>query len=490
MNAKLIILILITAVLSAAGGFWISGLRTSEMGVSGSETTERKPLFYRSPMNPSVTSPTPAKDSMGMDYVPVFADKKGAGPSGTVKIDPVTTQDIGVKTAKVVKMSFSSNVQAVGRVTYNEENMTRLHPKVAGWIEQLIVNKTGALVKEGDVLLKIYSPQLVTGQQEYILAMKNLKNVKALKGTQFNELYQNAQEMASTSRQRLTLLDVPEHQIKELEKKLALKKSLHIHSISTGAAIKINAREGQYVTPKDELFMIADLSNVWVIAEVYENDLPWIKKGNEVHLRLSGLPGKVFKGKLVYIYPYAQEKTRTIQVRMVFDNPGLDLKPDMFANVTINSGKTIDALMVPTEAIVRTGSREQVYVVRAPGKFEPRPVTLGLNSDTMTQVLSGVSLGEEVVTSAMFMIDSESKLREATEKMQGQDTSAPKETQPIQKMDMDMKMEPAPKASEMNMNSNSHESSMKGMKDHQKMNPSMKGREMQMEMPATEGGKP
>jgi len=440
MKPQTILTLFITALLSAGAGFWVAGLRSNSENSQPTQVSERKPLFYRSPMNPSVTSPTPSKDAMGMDYVPVYADEGASqGPSGTVKIDPVTTQDIGVKTARVKKMSFSSNVQAVGRVTYNEENMTRLHGKTEGWIEQLVVNKTGALVQEGDVLLKIYSPQLVTSQQEYILALKSLRNVSALKGSKFDELYRNAKEMVTSSRQRLKLLDVPEHQIVELEKTLTLKKSLHIHSISTGVAININAREGQYVTPKDELFMIADLSKVWVLAEVYENDLPWVKNGNKVQLRLAGLPGQVFQGKLTYIYPYAQEKTRTIQVRMEFNNPGLVLKPDMFANVTINADQTLDALVVPSESIVRTGSRQQVYIVRAPGKFEPRPVTLGLSSDGMTQILTGVSLDEEVVTSAMFLIDSESKLREATAKMQEKKTTETAEPNTMMDMGTPMK---------------------------------------------------
>ncbi len=444
MNKQLIVSVLATAILSAAGGYWFSNLKSGGQGSASQEQSERKPLYYRSAMNPAVTSPVPAKDSMGMDYVPVYADEGGGNDAkGTVRIDPVTTQDMGVKTVRVKKTNLSSNVQAVGRVTFNEEHMSRLHAKTEGWIQEVLVSKTGAWVNKGDVLLKIYSPQLVTSQQEYVLAVKNLNNIKALKKSKFHELYQNAKEMVFTSRERLRLLDVPEHQIKELEKTLKIKDALHIHSIATGVAIKVDAREGQYVTPKDELYMIADLSNVWVLAEVYENELPWIQQGNEAQLRLSGLPGRVFRGKLVYIYPYAQEKTRTIQVRMEFKNADMALKPEMFANVTIQSTKTIDALVVPSEAIIRTGSREQVFVVREPGKFEPRAVTIGISSEGQTQVLSGLNEGEEVVTSAMFLIDSESKLREASSKMQERKSLEPPP------MDPNMKMDSSPSMPEM-----------------------------------------
>ncbi|NOZ10321.1 MAG: efflux RND transporter periplasmic adaptor subunit [Gammaproteobacteria bacterium] len=377
---------------------------------------ERKLLFYRSPMNPSVTSPVPAKDAMGMDYVPVYADNDTGGDevSGTVKIDAVTVQNIGVRTARAKQQILSRAIRTVGRVDYDEQRLTRLHPKTMGWIETLRVDKTGQPVNRGDVLLSIYSPQLVSSQQEYLLA---LRNQATLRGSAMEDIRKGAEDLVQTSRERLELLDVPSHQIRELEQTGKIKKSLHIHSPVDGIVMRVGARRGEYVTMKTELYMLADLSRVWVYVDIYEQELPWVKVGDVAEMQLVGIPGRVFRGKISYVYPYAESKTRTIKVRLEFDNPGLLLKPDMFADVDIQASRQIDALVVPTEAVVRSGTREQIFVVRAPGKFEPREVKLGITSNGMTQILEGVKAGEEVVTSAQFLIDSESKLREATAKM-------------------------------------------------------------------------
>jgi len=392
---------------------------------------QRKILFYRSPMNPSVTSPVPTKDSMGMDYIAVYAEdgSETKAPAGTVKIDGTTVQNIGVRTAKALQTTLSHTVRAVGRVTYDEERLIRLHPKTEGWIEKMNVDKTGQWVKKDTDLLSIYSPQLVTSQQEYILALNNLK---ALENSPIKDIRQGAEELVKSSRERLKLLDMPPHQLRSLERSHKIKKSLHIHTPAEGIVMKIGAREGQYVTPSTEIYMIADLRKIWVYADIYEYELPWVKEGDPVEMQLTGIPGRTFKGHLAYIYPYAEAKTRTIKVRLVFDNTELLLKPEMFAEVTIYAGKQVNMIIIPSEAVVRSGSRNQVFVVRAPGKFEPRQVTLGLASNGKVTVLNGIKAGEEVVTSAQFLIDSESKLREATAKML---EAIGKKTQPEKNLD-------------------------------------------------------
>ena len=226
----------------------------------------------------------------------------------------------------------------------------------------------------------------------------------------------------------MKLLDVPEHQLHELTDSHIIKKSLHIHTPVDGIVINIGAREAQYVTPETELYMIADLSKVWVYAEIYEYELPWVKEGDPVEMQLAGIPGRIFKGHLAFIYPYAEAKTRTIKVRLVFDNAELLLKPDLFAEVTIYAGKQVDAVVIPSEAIIRSGAKTQVFIVRGSGKFEPRQITTGLASNGDVAVLDGVKAGEEVVTSAQFLIDSESKLHEATTKMM--EPSAPQQSEP------------------------------------------------------------
>ncbi len=376
---------------------------------------EKKILFYRSSMNPDVTSPVPAKDSMGMDYVPVYADGGSDGDSaGTVQIDPVVVQNIGVRTKFAVKKSFGRNIRAAGRVDFDEERMARLHPKVEGWIEEIRVDKTGQEVEKDDILLGIYSPKLVSTQQEYLLALNNLS---VLQESPIDEIKQGARDMVESARERLQLFDVAEHQIKELEQTRKIKKILHIHTPVKGSVIRIGSRQGQYVTPKTELYMIVDLSQVWVYADIYEYELPWVKEGDEVTMTLASVPGKTFKGTLSYIYPYAESQTRTTKVRIVFDNPDRLLRPDMFAEINIQSETLKNAVVIPSEAIIRSGEHTQVFVKKGPGKFEPRLVKLGVESGGEVSILEGVVEGEEVVTSAQFLVDSESKLKEATAKM-------------------------------------------------------------------------
>jgi Cu(I)/Ag(I) efflux system membrane fusion protein len=283
------------------------------------------------------------------------------------------------------------------------------------------VDKTGQWVEKNADLLSIYSPKLVSTQQEYILALKNLK---ALKDSPIADIRRGAKELVQSTLERLKLLDVPEHQLHELKHQHKIKKSLHIHSPMEGVVMKIGAREGQFVTPTTEIYMIADLRKIWVYADIYEYELPWVKKGDAVEIQLAGIPGKTFSGHLAYIYPYADAQTRTIKVRLVFDNPDLLLKPDMFAEVTIYADAQKDVLVIPAEAVIRSGTRKQVFIVREPGKFEPRLVILGLESSGKVAVIKGVQAGEEVVTSAQFLIDSESKLREATAKMLDQQNHA------------------------------------------------------------------
>ncbi len=379
------------------------------------KSTVKEVLYYRNPMNPDITSPTPAKDSMGMDYVPAYANEGNAdGVVGTVKIDPVVVQNIGVRTQFALNKTFSRTIRAVGRVDFDEQRIARIHPKVDGWIESIFVDKTGQSVDQNDILLDIYSPKLVSTQQEYLLAINNLS---VLGDSPIAEIGRGAQTLVNSSRERLKLLDVPEHQIDELEQTQKVKKTLHIHSPAAGTIIQIGARSGQFVTPRTELYMIVDLAQVWVYADVYEYELPWVKIGDAAEMRLASVPGRVFKGSLSYIYPYAESKTRTTRVRLIFDNPDQLLRPEMLAEILIRSDTRENAIVIPSEAVIRSGDRAQVFVKRGPGKFEPRLVTLGVESGGEVSVLDGVSEGEELVTSANFLIDSESKLKEATAKM-------------------------------------------------------------------------
>ena len=415
MNKSVLIIAPFMLVLGLASGYWLANLKQAGEQLATS-SVDKIILFYRNAMNPSVTSPIPAKDSMGMDYLPIYEGEENDPNAlkGIVKIDGVTIQNMSVRSTKAIQTTLSRTVRAVGRVTYDEERLVRLHPKTEGWIERVNVDKTGQWVKKNTDLVSIYSPQLVSSQQEYVLALNNLK---VLQDSPIQDIRSGAEALVKSSRERLKLLDVPAHQLRDLERSHKILKSLHIHAPAEGIVMNIGVREGQFVTPATEIYMIADLRKVWVYADIYENELPWVKQGDHVEMRLAGIPGKTFTGHLSYIYPYAEAKTRTIKVRLVFDNPALQLKPEMFVEVTIQSSKQLDAVVIPSEAVIRSGSRNQVFIVREPGKFEPRLVTLGLESNGKVAVLEGVKVGEVVVTSAQFLIDSESKLLEATAKM-------------------------------------------------------------------------
>ncbi|MCL7487726.1 MAG: efflux RND transporter periplasmic adaptor subunit [Desulfobulbaceae bacterium] len=435
-------LIVLALLAGLAGGYWYASSDKQQPAapVEKTESTEGEPevLFYRNPMNPAITSPGPAKDEMGMDYIPVYADDdRSAGePAGTVTIDPVVEQNIGVRTAVAQKQVLNREIRSVGRVAYDEELLYRVHPKVEGWIEELYVKKTGQRVKEDEILLSIYSPQLVAGQQEYLIAVNNYE---ALKNSPIEDISKGAEELVESSRKRLEYLDVPPHQLKELIEEHVVKKSLHIHSPYAGIVLAVNIREGDKVAPRTQMYTLADLSRVWAYVDVYEFELPWIEENDPAEMTLAGVPGRIFTGKLDYIYPYMDKETRTVKVRLEFDNREGLLKPDMFGDVIIKAGRDVEAVVIPAEAVVRSGEREIVFISRGKGKFEPREVEIGVTASGLTQILAGVEEGERVVTSSQFLIDSESKLREATAKMMAQQSgpSAPEE-EPAGADDMDM----------------------------------------------------
>jgi len=419
MNKRVVTAVTIALAIGLVGGlgagYGLSGRHAAEAPAEAGKAAAKKPLYYRNPMNPAITSPVPAKDEMGMDYIPVYADD-GKQPSvpGTVRIDPTVVQDIGVRTALAREKTISRDIKTGGRIVYDERNIYRLHPKVKGWIDKLFVPDTGTRVHVNTMLLALYSPELVTSEQEYLLA---LKNADTLKSSPFPDVRQGALDLVDSSRQRLELLDVPAHQMRALYAKRKVIKNLHIHSPFAGVVVHIGVRKGQYVTPETEIYRIVDLSKVWVMADVYAYELPWVQRGDAVDMQLDALPGHSFRGHIDFIYPYIDGKTRTNKVRIVFDNPKGLLKPDMFASMNIHASRRLKALVIPTMAVIRTGAAPKVFVETAPGRFTPRTVKIGVSDGPDTEVLAGVRAGEKVVTSAQFLIDSESSLHEAAAKM-------------------------------------------------------------------------
>jgi Cu(I)/Ag(I) efflux system membrane fusion protein/cobalt-zinc-cadmium efflux system membrane fusion protein len=394
---------------------------TGELGPSpaapaaGSAQKERQIKYWVSPMDPGYVRDKPGKAPCGMDLVPVYEDEAGAAQDGTIAVDPRTLQSMGVRTAKAEVRDISRTIRAVGKVTYDERKLTVVTTKITGWVEKLYTRTTGDPLRKGQNLLSLYSPELVTTQNEYLLALKNLKS---LEKSGFPELENGARRLLAASRQRLKYWDIPDSQIARLEETGEVSRTLTLASPANGIVIKRMVTEGQMVQAGMPLLEVADLSTVWVDADIYEYELPWVKVGQHATMTLTYLPGETFKGRIDYIYPFMKETTRTARVRLAFPNRGLQLKPEMFAEVEIASPARESSVVIPAEAVLDTGERQHVFLALGQGRFEPRQVKLGVRgSDGLVQVLSGLKGNEEVVTSAQFLLDSESRFREAIAQM-------------------------------------------------------------------------
>jgi RND family efflux transporter MFP subunit len=375
---------------------------------------ERKIKYWVAPMDPTYIRHKPGKSPMGMDLVPVYEDEEPTA-EGVVRIDPITIQDIGVRTTKVIRGPLTAEVRTVGRVTYNEERVGHIHTKVSGWVEQLFVDTTGQEVHKGEKLLSIYSPDLVATQEEYLQALAYARQTK---GSRFRDISSGGKALVDATRRRLLLMDIRPDQIEALEKRGEVQKAMVLHSPTTGIVIDKKVLSGMKVTPGMELYTLADLSNVWIIGSIYEYELPFVKNRQEAEIALPYEPGVLYKGRISFVYPYLSAETRTVQVRIDFRNPGLKLKPDMYVDVSIKSMRAGNVLQVPSDAVIRTGTRNIVIAALGEGKFLPKEVEPGPQGQGMVEIKSGLKEGETVVTSGQFLIDSESNLKQAVARME------------------------------------------------------------------------
>ena len=388
----------------------------------------RKIKYYKSTMLLGEISQTPRKDSMGMEMVPVY---EGEEETQTITVDPVTVQKMGVRTAMVTKGPLRRVIRTVGTIDYNETALADVTTKFRGWIEKLYVDSTGKQVHKGEPLFDIYSPELYTAQSEYVLAL-NQGGTGGLK---------------ASARQKLKLFDISDDQIAELEKTRQPQRTLRVNAPIDGIVVEKNVVQGQMVEAGMRLYRLADLGIVWVQSQIYEQDLSLLKLGQEAEVSLSYLPDRKFRGRITYIYPTVDEKTRTARVRMEFHNPGLFLKPGMFATVELHAELEPEALLVTDTAILRSGDKNTVFVALEGGKFEPRNVTIGARGENdQIQILSGLKEGERVVTSGQFMLDSESQLREAIQKMLNPATASATPAEPAQHAAMASVSSPVPTA--------------------------------------------
>jgi len=364
---------------------------------------EKEILYWVAPMDPNYQRDQPGKSPMGMDLVPVYADENAAD-GDVISISPEVTQNLGVRTSKAEISKLWRGIDTVGYVDFDESKLSHIHLRTEGWIENLVVRSEGERVKKGDRLFDFYSPQLVNAQEEFVQALS-----AGNKG------------LVSASSERLLALGISSDQIEKLRATRKVRQYISVYAPQDGVVSTLPVREGMFIKPSMKVMSLADLSSVWLLAEVFERQANWVSLGNAAEVTLSYLPGREWQGKVEYIYPSLDPKTRTLKVRLRFDNPEEALKPNMYANVKIFGGAKKDILIVPMEALIRTGRNERVIVALGDGRFEARIVKAGIESGDWVEISSGLKDGEEVVVSGQFLLDSEASSKASFRRMSRSD---------------------------------------------------------------------
>ena len=374
------------------------GYSSFEYSVSAIAGEEQEVLYWVAPMDANYRRDKPGKSPMGMDLIPFYA---GADEDGsTVTISPTVVQNLGVRTAKAELTRLWRGIDTVGYVDYDESKVSHIHLRTEGWIEKLAVESEGERVKKGDFLFDIYSPKLVNAQEELVTALAT-----GNKG------------LIAATKERLSALGISASQIKKLQQDKKVRQRISIYAPQDGVVSALPVREGMFVKPSQKVMTLGDLSSVWLLAEVFERQSQWVEVGQMAEVSLSYIPGKNWEGQVEYIYPSLDPKTRTLKVRLRFDNPGEQLKPNMYANVKIFGGAKENTIVIPIEGLIRTGRDERVIIDLGGGKFEARDVTAGIESGNYVEIMIGVNDGDKIVTSGQFLIDSEASMRASLTRM-------------------------------------------------------------------------
>lgn len=382
-------------------------------------------LHYQAPMDPDYRSPSPGKSPMGMDLVPA-CESDEVETEGGISIDPRIRQNMGIRTAAVKKGPLVKKIRTVGHVDYDERQLAIINTKIDGWVEKLYVDFTGQRVRKGQRLLSLYSPKLVSTQEELLLAYRQYR------------ASQNARNrtLMLAAERRLQYWDVSQNQIERIKQNGKVQKNLVIYSPIDGVVVHKNIVEGKFVKAGMDLFRIANLSKVWMYAHVYEMDAPFVKEGQPVEVELPYDPtAELPEGKVDYIFPWLDRQTRDVKARLVFDNSRGLLKPEMYSNVTIEADLGRESLLVDSAAVIRSGVRNVVFVETGPGTYQPRAVKLGVELNGTVEVAEGVREGESVVVNGQFMLDSESRLKEALQKYEQPDEEKQKEGDPLKALE-------------------------------------------------------
>ena len=363
---------------------------------------ERDILYWVAPMDPNYRRDQPGKSPMGMDLVPVYADQ--AGGKGVVSIDPAMVQNLGVRTAAAERGKLWRRIDTVGYVAADEDRISHVHLRTEGWIEKLNVKSSGERVQRGDILFELYSRELLNAQEEYL---------QALRGS--NDFLKQA------SHERLEALGMSNLQIKEVDRTRSASQRVRVPASQSGIVDILNVREGMFVKPDKEVLTLTDLGSVWLLVDIYERQSAWVAPGQPAEVRLGYFPGKVWEGDIEFVYPTLDPKTRTLRVRIRFDNPDEILKPGMYGDVRIFAGPKDDVLSIPLEALIKSGDGQRVILSLGDGKFTAREVTAGMESGDWVEIISGLEEGDRVVTSGQFLIDSEASLRTSFRRMDDSD---------------------------------------------------------------------
>jgi Cu(I)/Ag(I) efflux system membrane fusion protein len=398
MNRTILVFIAVAAALLV--GWLIGRGSTSASHHDMAESGDREILYWVAPMDANYRRDEPGKSPMGMDLVPVYADEAASRP-GVVSIDPTMVANLGVRTAVAERGPLPRRIETVGYVGYDEDTLLHVHSRVDGWIENLAATAAGDPVSKGQLLFELYSPTLVNAQQEFLAALAS-----------------NNTSLVAASRDRLAALGISAADIERLERERKVSQRIRVYAESDGVIAQLGVREGMFVTPATEILSVAGLDTVWVLAEVFERQAAWVEAGRLATVELDSLPGFRLSGTVDYVKPELDPETRTLKVRLRFDNNGARLLPNMFARVLIDGSPIEDIVHVPREAVVRGGASSRVVVDLGDGLFESRKVLVGIESGERVAIRRGLKEGERVVVSAQFLIDSESNIGAALERLE------------------------------------------------------------------------
>ncbi len=395
--------ILALAVLTALGIGVLIG-RASNDSTDGAVNTsaggERRILYWVAPMDPNYRRDEPGKSPMGMDLVPVYEDEGVAKP-GVVSIDPTIVNNLGVRSEKAQFGLLPRKISTVGYVGYDENTVHHVHTRVEGWIEKLVTKTSGDPVTKGQLLFELYSRTLVNAQEEYLAALRS-----------------NNKPLLKASVDRLQAFGVGPSEIARLEKEKAVRQRVPVYAEIDGVIANLGVREGIFVTPATEIMSVAKLDSIWVLAEVFERQAAWVRTGQAATVELDYLPGKTWNGVVDYVYPELNPVTRTLKVRIRFENDDATLRPNMFSRVTIQGDGFGEVVHVPREAVIRGGSVDRVVIAMGNGRFRVQPVNIGIESGDRIAIRSGLNEGDDVVVSAQFLIDSESNIAAALSRLE------------------------------------------------------------------------